>query len=492
MYFPVPQTAIFFLAILSAQAAEWPQFRGVNGGGVSTVTSLPAEFGPNKNVVWKTELPEGHSSPVIDGNRIFITGAIMGKKKSAKREKVVDEGGRLFTICLDRKTGKILWQKEAPRPRLEEYQPTNSPASPSPVVDGKNVYSFFGDYGLVAYNYDGVELWKKPLGPFNNINGHGSSPIVHENLLILLCDQDTNSYVIALNKNTGKVEYKVERPEVTRSYSTPVLFHPKQGPPELIVPGSYNLISYNANTGEKLWWINGMSWQPKSTPIIVGDMIYAHWWEGGGEAETPTVTPPFEEMLAKFDTNKDGKISREELAADPKQARGFENNDLNGDGFLDERDWKFYVARRAARNNLLAIKHSGERGDITDSKNILWRMQKFLPNVPSPLVYDGVLYLVKDGGILSSVNPMTGEILKQGRLTGALETYYSSPVGGAGRVFVASQHGKVSVLKAGAQWEILYQVDFEEDIFATPALVDNKIYLRTRSTLYCFAEPDVR
>ena len=142
MQFSVSAVALVLSTIGCGAAAEWPQFRGVNGGGVSTVTRVPAEFGPNKNVVWKTDLPQGHSSPVIDGNRIFLTGAIIGKKKDATRGKFVDEGGRLFTICLDRKTGKILWQKEAPRPRLEEYQATNSPASPSPVVDGKNVYVF--------------------------------------------------------------------------------------------------------------------------------------------------------------------------------------------------------------------------------------------------------------------------------------------------------------------------------------------------------------
>src|SRR5258706_8296718 len=125
MSFPLRTTVLFLTTIAWATAAEWPQFRGVNGLGVSNVTSLPAEFGPAKNVVWKTELPMGHSSPIIDGKRIFLTGAIMGKKKEAPRGKFVDEGGHIFTICLDRKTGKILWQREAPRPRLEEYQTTN-------------------------------------------------------------------------------------------------------------------------------------------------------------------------------------------------------------------------------------------------------------------------------------------------------------------------------------------------------------------------------
>lgn len=469
---------------VSAAAAEWPQFRGPNGLGVSGATHLPFEFGPAKSVVWKTTLPPGHSSPVIDGDRIFLTGAEGGKPKDVERQKIVDEGGKLFTLCIDRRTGKILWRKEVPRPRLERYQPTNSPASPSPVVDGKNVYVFFGDYGLLAYSYDGQERWRKPLGPFNNVNGHGSSPILVDGLLVLLCDQDTDSYLLALEKDSGKVHYKVERPEVTRSYTTPGVYRPANGPAELIVPGSYNLTSYNAATGEKLWWVRGMSWQPKSTPLIHGDLIIAHWWEGGGEAEAPTDTPPFAEMLARFDKNKDGRISYAELAADPRLQRGFENTDLDGDGFLDERDWNFYSARRAARNTLIAIRPRG-RGDLTGSPSILWRMQKFLPNVPSPLLYQGVLYLVKDGGIVTTLDPMTGQILKQGRLTGALETYYASPVGGAGMVYMASEHGKVTVLKAGGHWEILALNDMDDDIYATPALVGNRIYLRTRSMLYC-------
>jgi outer membrane protein assembly factor BamB len=301
----------------------------------------------------------------------------------------------------------------------------------------------------------------------------------------MLCDQDTNSYLLAVDKNTGRTEWKVERPECTRSYTTPSVFQPKDGPAEVIVPGAYNLTSYNAATGAKLWWINGMSWQPKSSPIIDGDMIYAHWWEAGGESETATETPTFADMLAKFDADHDGRISLEEVKSDARLTKGFSDTDLDGDGYLDKRDWEFYRARRSSRNALLAVRHGG-RGDL--SANIVWRMQKFLPNVPTPLLYQGVMYLVKDGGIATSLDPKTGKILKQGRLTGALETYYSSPVGGAGKVYMISQGGKASVLKAGAEWELLAVNDLEDDCFATPAIVDNRLYIRTRNTLYCFAE----
>lgn len=478
---------VIIVFAVEVAAADWPQFRGPNGSGVAEVSRLPVHFGPGQNVLWKTQLPPGHSSPVIAGDRIFVTAAEGGKKVSAGGDKVTDQGSRLWTICLDRKTGKELWRREAPRPRAELFQPTNSPASPSPVTDGRSVYVFFGDYGLLSYSVEGRDRWSVPLGPFNNVNGHGSSPILVGDLVVLLCDQDTSSYLIALDKDSGRVRWKVDRPEATRCYSTPAVLRPAQGPPELIVPGAYQLTSYDARSGRKLWWIGGMSWQPKSSPVIDGDVIYAHWWENGGEAEQPTETPTFAETLARFDANRDGAISREEAASEPRLQKGFKDLDLAGDGLIDERDWDFYRARRASRNALIAVRHGG-RGDLTDSA-ILWRMQKFLPNVPSPLLYRGVLYLVKDGGIATSVDPKTGSILKQARLAGAIDTYYSSPVAGAGKVYMIGQNGHASVLQAGAQWEALALNDLEDECYATPALEDNRLYVRTRGALYCFAEP---
>jgi outer membrane protein assembly factor BamB len=254
---------------------------------------------------------------------------------------------------------------------------------------------------------------------------------------------------------------------------------------ELIIPGSYQLASYDAKTGEKLWWVTGLSWQPKSLPIVDGDMIYAHWWENGGEAEQPTETPTWKETLARFDIDGDKKITRDEFAPDQRLQRGFADNDLASDGFVDERDWEFYRSRRASRNALLAVRH-GARGDLTGSSSIVWRMQKYLPNTPSPLLYDGVMYLIKDGGILTSLDPKSGEILKQGRLPEALDTYYASPVAGAGLIYILSHHGKLTVLKAGAQWEVLATSDFAEEAFATPAIADDAVYIRTQTALYCF------
>ena len=475
---------LLLLTATVLSAADWPMFRGVNGSGVAAVTKAPTEFGPTRNVVWKTALPFGHSSPVITGDLIFLTGAEGGERVDAGRgDKVVDQGGKLFTLCLDRKTGNILWRRQAPRPRIERYQKVNSPASPSAATDGTNVFVFFADYGIISYTKDGDERWSTPVGPFNNVNGHGSSPIVFGDLVILVCDQDSGSFLLALDKKSGRERWRVDRSEVTRSYVTPVIFTPKNGPAELIVPGAYQVTSYNAVTGEKLWWVRGFSWQPKSVAVIDGDTIFVHGYEGGGEAETPTETPTWAEALVLYDANKDGKIIQDEI--DPKLQKSFYLLDLDSKGHLNTRDWEFYRARRSARNSLLAIQPNG-RGDISQTA-VRWRMQKFLPNVPSPLIYQGVLYLVNDGGIFTSLDPKTGTILKQGRLTGALDTYYSSPVAAAGKLYLFSQNGTATVLRAGAQWETITTVEMDEPIFATPAFVDNKMYLRTRGALYCFA-----
>jgi len=456
------------LTATAALAADWPQFRGLNGLGVSADKHLPVQFGPQKNVVWKTGLPPGHSSPILAGPRIFVTAY---------------EGRKLFTIALDRSTGKILWKREAPRPRQEFMESTNSPASGTPVSDGRNVYVFFGDFGILCYGVDGEDRWRVPLGPFNNANGHGTSPVLIDDLLILICDQDTDSYLLALDKATGQVRYRIERPEVTRSYSIPTVYRPKSGPAELIVPGSYLVVAYNLATGEKLWWVRGMSWQQKSAAVVDGDIVYVCGWEPGGDSSTPAETPTWEEALARYDTDRDGKLTPTEVM---REFRNFGEYDLDRDRTINEREWNFYRARQASRNALVAIQ-AGGRGDVT-AKRVLWRYRKALPNVPSPLLYQSVLYLVKDGGVMTSLDPRTGEPFKIDRLRGALDRYWSSPVAGDGKIYVLSESGKLTVLGADADWQILAQNDLDDTCFSTPAIGDSRLYVRTRSALYCFGK----
>src|ERR1700730_16303706 len=190
------------LALKTAVTEDWSQFRGPNGTGVSATTGLPQEFGPNKNVIWKTELPPGHSSPVLTRDRIFVTAHTKDKDK---------ENYKLLVICLDRATGKLLWQREVPRSHTGRLQNVNGPASPSPVTDGSNVYVFFRAFGMVSYDAAGKERWKLPLGPFNMFYGFGASPILVEDNVVLPVDQDNpSSYVLAVDKNSGRVRWKVE------------------------------------------------------------------------------------------------------------------------------------------------------------------------------------------------------------------------------------------------------------------------------------------
>lgn len=475
---------IVILAACSA-AADWPRFRGPNGAGAAEAGPLPTDLADPANVAWKTSLPAGHSSPIVSGDRLYLTGAEGGGRVDAGRGKVIDEGGRLWTIAVDRRNGELLWKREAPRPRMERYQPTNSPASPSPAADASGVYVFFGDFGLLAYSPDGEERWRLPLGPFNNVNGHGSSPILVDDLLVLVCDQDTDSYLLAVDKATGRVRWKTDRPETTRTYVTPALFEPAGGPRQLIVPGAYQTASYAVETGERLWWIHGGSWQPKATPVVSGDWIFINSWEGGG-GDPEADVPRWDELLDRIDSDGDGSVVESELAEyDPRMR--FEFVDLESNGFVEQRDWDFQRAKMTSSSSLTALKPGDGRGDLTQSA-VVWTLERFLPNVPSPLLYDGVLYLVKDGGILTALDPKSGEILKQGRLAGALDKYYASPVAADGKLYLFDQSGQATVVRAGADWEILAQHDFEQPTFSTPAIVDGRLIVRAGPELWCFRE----
>jgi outer membrane protein assembly factor BamB len=459
---------IFILAWFLV-AADWPQFRGPNGSGISTTTGLPIVFGPNKNSLWRTVLPPGHSSPVLTEDRIFLTGF---------------EEENLVTICLDRKTGEILWQRRIPRKRADRLLKPNNPASPSPVTDGKNIYAFFQDFGLISYDSQGEERWRLPLGPFNTFYGMGASPILAGDNLVLSCDQDTNSFLLAVNKNDGSVRWRVERPEVISGYSTPVLFRPKSGAAQIIIPESFQLTAYSADNGEKLWWVRGLACEMKSIPSVGGDVLYINGW--GFPENQPgkqIKVGPFAEALSNLDQDKNGTISQAE-AADKRMKSYFEAFDLDRNGSLDEKEWNYYRSMMSAENGLMAIRLGGQ-GDMTET-NVLWRYQRPVPQVPSTLLYKNVLYMVNDAGILIAFDPKTGEVLKQGRLQGAIDKYFASPVAADGNVFLISQGGNVSVVKAGAQWETLAVNDLDDECYATPAIADGRLYIRTRSALYCF------
>src|ERR1044071_9866683 len=280
------------LAFSAVANEDWSQFRGPNGTCVSNTTGLPVEFGPDKNVVWKAPLPPGHSSPVLTRNKIFIS--------AHSNEK---ENHKLFVICLDRQTGKQLWMREVPKKQGGRLQLVNGPASPSPVTDGENVYAFFQEFGMISYDGNGKERWKLPLGPFNMFYGFGASPILIGDKVVLPVDQDNpNSFLIAVDKNTGKVRWRVERPEVISGYSTPIIYQPAKGPTQIIVPESFQLSAYSVEDGKRVWFVRGLACEMKSIASHDSEYLYVNGWgfpQNQPGQQVPTVT--FEEGLAKYD-----------------------------------------------------------------------------------------------------------------------------------------------------------------------------------------------
>lgn len=443
---------------------EWLRFRGPNGSGVAESKNLPAEFGPKKNLRWRTVIPFGRSSPIIVGDRIFLTAS---------------EGEKLITLCLHRKTGKVLWRRDVVRARHMPIYRLNDSASPTPVSDGKNVYVFFAELGLISYGPDGTERWRLPLGPFNSFYGMAASPVIAGNKLVMVCDQRTNSFILAVDVRNGKVLWKKERPNI-EAYSTPVIYTPEGGSAQLIVLGSHTLDAYSLDTGERLWWVRQVGWQPKGVPVLGNDMVYI----SAPGSDEPSF-PPFE-VLLKGDSNNDGRLHREEVKSHAEAYDHFGWGDTNNDGYLERSEWEFIRTASAAGYGVVAIRLGG-KGDLS-STNVAWRFKKTFPNVPAPLLYGGVLYLVKTGGIITTLDPKSGEVLKTERTPEALEDYFSSPVAADGKVFAVSESGKVTVLKAGAQWEILAVNDLGEECWATPAIAGDSIYIRTRDALYCFSQ----
>jgi outer membrane protein assembly factor BamB len=324
------------------------------------------------------------------------------------------------------------------------------------------------------------------MGPFTNFHGMGASPILEGDKLIMLVDQDQNAHLIAINKDDGSLAWKTDRPDMVHSFSTPILYRPPNGPAEIVTAGSYQMIGYAAKTGEKLWWVRGLTYQVKSVPVLGGDTIYFNGWAPGGEPEVRIVLPPFEEMLAKHDANHDRLLSQQEIPKD-WLPQNWAMQDLDKDDRMDARDWFYYQSRRTSTNSTLAIKLGG-RGDVTDT-HVLWRHQKSLPDVPAVLLYRGVLYAVKNGGIATALDPATGAILKQGRLD-AIDDYYSSPVAGDGKIYMTSRAGKIVVLEADGEFTTLAVNDLAEETFATPALEQGRIYVRTNAALWAFGSAE--
>jgi outer membrane protein assembly factor BamB len=466
---PVPRVVLLVFLGAGAGADDWPRFRGPNGSGVADAHPLPAELSATKNVVWKTPLPPGYSSPVVSGEHVFVTAY---------------EGDHLLTIALARSTGQERWRRESPRDRREKLDKRNGPASPTPAADGRSVYVFFGDYGLLSYDFVGRERWRTPLGPFNNLYGMGGSPVLAGDKVVLVCDQNRGSFAAAFAQSDGREVWRTPRPEALSGHSTPIVLEAAGEPPQIVAPGSFRMDAYSVASGESVWWVNGLPGEMKSGPVLVGDTLYVNGFstpenDPGGQV----VVPPFAEALAKHDADRDGRLSLAE-APDERTRKYFAFTDLDEDGRIDAAEWRIWAASSASENGLLAFRAGGQ-GDLT-GRALRWRYPRSVPQLPTTVVYRGVLYMINDGGILSTFDAVTGEVKKQARLRGAPDNYYASPVAGDGKVYLVSRSGVVAVLKAGGEQEILSVGELDDEVYATPALAGGRIFIRTRGALLAF------
>jgi outer membrane protein assembly factor BamB len=455
-----------FLTSLVAGTATWPQFRGPDCSGVAAEATPPVVVSPTNGVLWRIDVPWSPSSPCVWGERLFLT---------------TFDDGQLQTRCYDQRDGNLLWSGGLKPEKLEAFHITeNSPAASTPATDGKHLVSYFGSFGLVCYGPKGKELWRHPLAVAISGGGYGTgtSPVIAGRLIILNRDQDLNSTLLAVDVETGKTVWETSRPDATGSFGTPIIWH-NNGVDEVVVPGCLRLKGYDLKTGKEIWTVSGTAGFACTTPVVGDGWLYFAAWSPG---ETDAPWPSWESFLQQNDKNKDGEVTFDEL---PEGERAFMTGfDVNHDGKITKEDWDAIMARNAkARNAMIALKPGG-RGDITQS-HVAWQATRGLPYVPSPLYYEGRVYLIKDGGMLSSFDAKTGKPYYLQERIGAEGGYYASPVAADGRIYVASLAGKVTVVKAGGDKpEILNQADFGERISATPALVGNRVYLRTQKRLY--------
>jgi outer membrane protein assembly factor BamB len=491
--------SIMVWAILIGQAAlcsaqppiRWPQFHGVDGSGLAADgTKVPRDFGPDQNVLWKTPLPRGHSSPCIWDDRIYLTGCEKGSKE-------------LETLCLDRATGKILWRRSVQAEQTDPLYELNNPASSTPATDGERVFVYFGMFGLVCYDRDGGELWRRPFAPIPGRFGSGQSPVVADGIVLL--NTGTNNLIYnttAFDAKTGKTIWEKGRPRGFSQglWSTPAV-RKVDGGYEVLVLGGARLCAYNLADGAERWHVAGLPLVSMNTPVVSNGVAVLTLSNPIGDRENVVMLPTFDDALKKYDKNGDGKIQLDEIPADLMGfTRGREDKigdwmpvrgwarqfDQNRDGALDRDEWNALLAQQTAMADSAVTTTYCLRLDGPDGDRVLWSQTKSAPEVPSPLVYDGRAYLVSERGFITCRELKSGKELYRERFN-TRGTCYASPVGGDGIVIAASDGGTVIILKAGDKFEPIARVQFPEGILATPALVDGKTYLRTVGRLYAFA-----
>jgi outer membrane protein assembly factor BamB len=433
---------IFLLLIcLSVKAQNWPQFRGPGATGVVEGKAAVAQFDPAKsvNTAWKTPIPGlAHSSPVVWGNKIFVTTAVTTGKDETRYglfgdvAPVKDDPKHTWKVyALDKLTGKILWERVAYEgiPKVKRH-PKSTHADSTPVTDGKYLIALFGAHGLYAYNLDGKLLWKQDIGLLDS--GwfydpdyqweHGSSPIIYKDLVIVQADLQKDSFIAAYSLKDGKLVWKTPREEIS-SWGTPTIYEGKTRT-ELITNGSKAIRGYDPSTGKELWRLTPNSEITTPTPFVARDLIF--------------VTSGYSPIQP------------------------------------------IYAIRPGATGDI-----SLKDGAVSNTF-IAWSKQRGGPYMPTPVVYGDLLYTCSNQGVLTAYNADTGDRIYQERLGGKGGAFTSSPVASDGKLFLLSEDGDVFVVKTGPKYELLATNPVGEVMMASPAISDGLLIVRGLNHVFAF------
>jgi outer membrane protein assembly factor BamB len=384
--------SVVHLRPANSAEAVWPQFRGPNGAGVQPDANPPIKIGPEIGKRWKIDVPWSPSSPSIWGDRIYLT---------------TFHEGQLQTRAYQREDGTLLWIASLKPETLEVFHRTDgSPAASTVATDGRHVVSYFGSIGLICYDTEGKELWRHPMPAAQSAGkfGTGTSPIIVNDTVILSRDDPALPKLLALDVATGQVKWESPRLGLYGSFGTPIVWQ-HQDLTELVLPGSVQLKGYDFETGRERWSIQGLT-RFTCTTAVIGDgrLYYGAWAPGGADSPWPA-WPVFRDNT---DPNGDGVIELTEL--DENRRDFYRALDRNDDGKITEQDWtELLRVSEQGSNQLVAVKAGGQ-GDITDS-HVLWSYDRGLPYVPSPLYYQGRIYIVKDGGLMTSIDFRAVEVI---------------------------------------------------------------------------------
>ncbi len=410
-------TAQSAAAARTGQGGFWPQWRGPDGSGVSPTANPPTEWSETRNVRWKIDLPgRGSSTPVIWGDRVYVSTAVPVGGTGARAQH------RFLVMAVNRRDGKIAWERTTREeaPHEGTHQDFGTMASASAVTDGQHVIASFESRGIYAFDMNGTPVWEKDLGDkeMRNEFGEGSSPALYKDKLFVVWDHQGESFIVALEKATGKELWRQKRDEID-SWATPLVV--EVGGKAQVVTGAMKRIrAYDAGTGAVVWETAGLTMNPIPSPVTADGIIY---------------------LMSGF--------------------RG---------------------------NSLKAIRLAGSQGDITGTPQVLWTLERDTPYVPSPLLYDGILYFLKsNNGLLTAVDAKTGTPHYTTHRLEAVPSVFASPVGASGRVYIVGQQGTSVVLKGGTALEIIATNALDDKFDASPALAERELYLRGYRHLYCVA-----